>query len=174
LTVVTGLAAVGVVLLRGAAGRGRAVEGPTAQATATLDVSSEPSGASIFVDGAPTGLKTPAALNGLPAGRTVTLRLDLAGHGGISKQATLTADQPQRLSFKLEPALGTVRVRGVPPRATVLLDDRPIEAGEPFSASVGTHKLRVELAGNVLVSKTLEVRPGRQTELELTADRSDP
>jgi hypothetical protein len=173
LTAVAGLAAIGAVMFRGAARGSGAIEAAAPAATASLDLRSQPAGASIFVDGAPTGLKTPAVLSGLPTGRTVTLRLDLAGYVGASKQTTLTAE-PQRLSFTLDPALGTVQVRGVPPRAKILLDDRPIEAAGPFSASFGTHKLRVELADSVLLSKTIEVRPGQETELEITADRSDP
>lgn len=174
LTAVAGLVAVGAVLLRGAVGRSSAAAAPAAQATSDLDLRSQPAGASIFVDGTPTGLRTPAVLSGLPVGRTITLRLDLAGYAGASKQTTLEAGQPQRLSFTLEPAVGTLRVRGVPPRATVLLDDRPIDAAAPFSAPVGTHKLRVELEQSVLFSKTVEVRLGAVTELEITADRSNP
>jgi serine/threonine protein kinase len=174
LAAVAGLVAIGAVLLRGTVGRPGAAAGPAAQATADLDLRSQPEGASIFVDGTPTGLKTPAVLNGLPVARTITLRLDLAGYTGLSKETTLVAGQPQRLSFTLDPAVGTVRVRGVPPRATVLLDDRPIEAAGPFSAPVGTHKLRVELEQSVLFSKTIEVRLGSATELEISADRSTP
>lgn len=168
-----GLLAVGGVLMRGAflhPGAPATVSAPT---TANLELRSQPAGASIFVDGSPTGLKTPAVLSGLPIGRTITLRLDLEGYTGVSRQTTLAAGQPQPLSFTLESALGKVRVRGVPPRATVQLDDRPVDAAGPFSAAVGTHKLRVELEQSVLLAKTIEVRAGTETRVEITADRSD-
>ena len=173
LTAVIGLVAVGG-LLRGTITGPRLTAGPAVQATAGLDLRSQPAGASIFVDGTPTGLTTPAVLSGLPVGRTITLRLDLAGYTGVSKQTTLTEGQPQRLSFTLASAVGTVRLRGLPPRATVLLDDRPIEAAGPLSVSVGTHKLRVELEQSVLLSKTVEIRAGAESELEISADRSNP
>ncbi|HLK89162.1 MAG TPA: serine/threonine-protein kinase [Polyangia bacterium] len=172
LTAVAGLVAIGGALLRRAGGRPGATEA-AAQTTASLDLRSQPAGASIFVDGTPTGLRTPAVLSGLPVGRMITLRLDLAGYAGLSKQTTVSAGEPQRLSFTLAAATGTLRVRGVPARATVLLDGRPIDAAAPFAASVGRHELRALLGQKVLFSKTIDVGPEPQTDLELDADRSD-
>jgi serine/threonine-protein kinase len=103
LLAVAGLAALGAVALRGE--RRESPAGSTApQATASLDLRSRPEGASIFVDGRPTGLRTPAVLSGLPAGRTVKLRIDLPGYLPASRETTLGAGQPQTLSFALERA----------------------------------------------------------------------
>ena len=41
-----------------------------------------------------------------------------------------------------------------------------------IAATVGAHKLRLELEQSVLFSKTIEVRPNAETKLDLTADRS--
>jgi hypothetical protein len=43
-------------------------------------------------------------LSGLPAGRTVKLRIDLPGYLPASRETTLGAGQPQTLSFALERA----------------------------------------------------------------------
>jgi hypothetical protein len=68
--------------------------------------------------------------------------------------------------------MGAVRLVGVPRQATAELDDRPVDPSKPIAAPVGAHRLRVELAETVLVSKTIEVRANAETKLELTADRS--
>ena len=172
LIAVAGLIAIGGVAMRGQILHAAAPAGAPTQSTTSLDLRSQPPGASIFVDGSPTGLRTPAVLSGLPVGRTVTLRLDLAGYSGASRQTRLAAGPAETLSFVLESALGTVRLQGVPAQATAQLDDRPIDVGKPFQASVGTHRLRVELEQSVLVSKTIEVHAGRETELAVTPDRS--
>lgn len=76
------------------------------QTTGSLEVHSRPEGASIFVDGRPTGLKTPATLGGLPVGRTLKLRIDREGFRAVSRETTLTSGQPQTLSFTLESVPG--------------------------------------------------------------------
>jgi len=170
---VGGLAAIGALAMRGTGARAAAA-GPPSGSTASLDLRSQPEGASIFVDGRPTGLKTPAVLGGLPAGRTVKVRLDLAGFAPASREATLAAGGPQTVSFTLESAMGTVRLAGVPRGAKAELDDRPVEAGRPIAAAIGRHKLRVELGGEVLVSKTIEVRADADTKLDVPPlERSD-
>lgn len=172
LIAVAGLGVVGVLAMRGESLRAGTPASAGAQATTSLDLRSQPAGASIFVDGRPTGLKTPAVLDGLPVGRTVKLRVDLAGYAAASKETTLTAGQPQTLSFPLESSMGTVRLVGVPRQATAELDDRPIDPSKPIAASVGAHKLRLELDQTPLISKTIEVRANVETTLDLTADRS--
>jgi serine/threonine protein kinase len=172
LIAVAGLGAIGMVAMRGEGPRAGTAASAAAQATTSLDLRSQPPGASIFVDGRPTGLKTPAALDGLPVGRTVQVRLDLGGYSAASEETTLTAGQPKTLSFTLKSATGTVRLLGVPRQATAELDDRPVDPSNPIVAAVGAHKLRVELDQTVLLSKTIEVRANAETKLDLTMDRS--
>jgi len=166
------LGGIGALAMRGESLQAGTATSVAARATTSIDLRSQPAGASIFVDGSPTGLRTPAVLDGLPVGRTVKLRLDLGGYAAASKETTLTAGQPQTLSFTLESAMGTIRLSGVPRRATAELDDRPVDASKPIAAAVGPHKLRLELEQSVLLSKTIEVRANVETKLELTTDRS--
>lgn len=172
LVALAGLGVVGVLAMRGEGLHTGAPSSAGTLSTASLDLRSQPAGASIFVDGRPTGLKTPAVLDGLPVGQTVKLRLDLAGYTVASKETTLAAGQPQTLSFALESATGTVRLVGVPRQATAELDDRPVDPSKPIAATVGAHKLRLELDQSVLVSKTIDVRANAETKLDLAADRS--
>jgi eukaryotic-like serine/threonine-protein kinase len=172
LLAVAGLAGIGALAMRGESLHGGTAKSGAARATASIDLRSQPAGASIFVDGRPTGLKTPAVLEGLPVGHAVKLRLDLAGYAAASKETTLAAGQPQTLSFTLESATGTVRLVGAPRQATAELDDQPVDPSKPIAASVGAHKLRLELEQSVLFSKTIEVQANTETKLDLTHDRS--
>ncbi|HTB56584.1 MAG TPA: serine/threonine-protein kinase [Polyangia bacterium] len=172
LIAVAGLGGIGALAMRAQSSHAGTATSTAAQATTSLDLRSQPAGASIFVDGRPTGLQTPAVLDGLPVGRTVKLRLDLGGYAPASKETTLGAGQSQTLSFTLESATGTVRLVGVPRQATAELDDRPVDPSKPIAAAVGAHRLRLELEQSVLLSKTIEVRANAETKLDLTADRS--
>src|SRR6185436_19800128 len=60
-----------------------------ASAAAKLELQSRPPGAQVFVDGSPSGLRTPAVLSGLPVGRMVSIRLDLPGYQPVTEQARL-------------------------------------------------------------------------------------
>ncbi len=105
LAALAALAGAGVFVMRGQPG-GEPAGAPSNQSTATLELHSRPEGASIFVDGRPTGLKTPATISGLPVGRTLKLRIDGEGYRPVSREATPTAGPPQTLSFTLEPDPG--------------------------------------------------------------------
>ena len=172
LIAVAGLGGLGALVMRGEGPAAGSATSGAAQATTSIDLRSQPAGASIFVDGRPTGLKTPAVLDGLPVGRAVKLRLDLGGYAAASRETTLAAGQPQTLSFTLESATGTVRLVGVPRQATAELDDRPVDPSKPIAAAVGLHKLRLELEQRVLLAKTIDVRANAETRLDLTTERS--
>ena len=102
LIAVAGLGGIGALAMRGESPPAGTATSAAVRATTSIDLRSQPAGASIFVDGRPTGLKTPAVLDGLPVGRTVKLRVDLGGYAPGSKETTLTAGQPQTVSFTLE------------------------------------------------------------------------
>jgi hypothetical protein len=105
LVVVGGLAGAGVFVMR-SQGQGGSSGAQANQSTATLELHSRPEGASIFVDGRPTGLKTPATISGLPVGRTLKLRIDADGYLPVSRETTPTSGPSETLSFTLEPAPG--------------------------------------------------------------------
>jgi len=102
LVVVAGIGGAVAFTMRGG-GRDSAPATTTVQSTASLELHSQPEGASIFVDGRPTGMKTPATLSGLPVGTTVKLRIDHEGFRPVSRETALSSGQPQTLTFPLEP-----------------------------------------------------------------------
>jgi len=100
-----GVGVVGWVALRGEHSfSGTPPSSRAARATATLEIRSQPSGAHVFVDGSPSGLRTPATLTGLSLGIVVRVRLDKPGFEPASAQVQLTDTQPQIVSLTLKQA----------------------------------------------------------------------
>jgi len=112
-------------------------------------------------------MRTPATLSGLPVGRTVTIRLDLPGYDPASDRARLESGQRARVFLSLREAVGTVRIMAIGRRVTAYLDDRAVDPGKPFSASVGMHKLRVESGGTLLIAEPIEVRAGAEMVIDV-------
>jgi hypothetical protein len=142
-------------------------------AAATLEVQSRPLGAHIFVDGSPSGLKTPAILRGLPTARPLEIRLDKAGFEPIAQKTQLEAGVTKTLSLLLREAVGEIKIVGAPARATVFVDDVAVDARKPISLPAGPHRLRVEVDGSELFSKNVEAKPGETVAVDVN-DRSKP
>ena len=122
----------------------------------------------MFVDGNPTGLKTPAVLKGLPVRRAV----EIAWTNRVTKgrQSRLFSTKGRRAcDVQLREVSSRVRFRGVPRNAAAFLDDAPIDAAGTVVAPAGTHRLRVEAGSNVLYSKSIELEAGAEI-----VDRPDP
>ena len=116
-------AAVGMVLL--AAGAVAFFATTRTPPTRSLQVMSLPAGARLLVDGRDTGQRTPARLSGLPAGRTVRLRLELMGHRAEER---LVAPRQAVVTVRLEPV--ALAVSSPPPRPSA----RP-QAVEPATTA---------------------------------------
>src|SRR5207237_34267 len=83
----TGLVALGAAVALSIFARDRhAAPAVAAATTSTLQVTSDPPGAHLLLDGDPTGLVTPATINGLRAGRTIELRLDKPGYALVNER----------------------------------------------------------------------------------------
>jgi hypothetical protein len=67
------------------------------------------------------------------------------------------------LSFVLEESVGRIRLDGVPPRATIYIDDVATVGKQPLSLPVGPHRLRIEVSGHLVASQSINVRPGEET-----------
>jgi len=170
--VLAGIAAFAAVALRGERSSLDSSAGRAARATATLEIQSQPAGAHVFVDGSPSGLRTPAVLNGITAGSKVQVRLDKAGYEPATEQVTLVEGQKRTLSLVLRGSSGNVKIVGVPARASIYLDDREVDASKPLSASPGAHKLRVETSDGVVFSKSIEVAAGAEVAVDVAQQRS--
>jgi len=113
--VLAGIGAVAVVALRGERSFSEAPAARAARTTATLEIRSQPPGAHVFVDGTPSGLRTPTVLTGLPAGSRVHVRLDKPGYEPVTEQVTLADGQSRAISLTLRPAPAPTKDQGSSP-----------------------------------------------------------
>ncbi|MBK6685333.1 MAG: serine/threonine protein kinase [Deltaproteobacteria bacterium] len=137
---------------------------PMARALATAEITSEPPGAMIFVDGEPTGMTTPNAVRNLPTDREVKVRVTRAGFAPDERTLRPQAGEKSSVNFTLRPSQGTVRFEGVASAARVYVDDTLVNVKSPIELPIGSHQLRVELGDELIESRTFVVQPGEQLE----------
>jgi serine/threonine-protein kinase len=138
-----------------------------------VGVRSVPLGAAVFVDGEPTGLRTPVVLKGLPGGRKIRLRVDKAGYASQEREIEVKAGSVESLAFELLLSDGRVRFEGAPPDALIYVDDVLIAGGEPSRLSAGPHTVRVESRGSLIFAGTVNVVAGEQT-VRVDGTRTNP
>jgi serine/threonine-protein kinase len=129
----------------------------------SLLVQSTPAGAQVLIDGDPSGLTTPARITGLRSGRKVNIQVDKPGFGLARQVAEVPAGGERVISLSLVESVGLVRLTGVPPHAEVYVDDVLVDAQSPISTAIGTHRLRVESAGQLYASMNINVQKGEHS-----------
>jgi hypothetical protein len=166
---IAGVAVVAVLLLGvlwlmrsdGAAGVSSS-EGAAATMGSLL-VQSTPAGAQVLIDGDPSGLTTPARITGLRSGRKVNIQVDKPGYGLARQMAEVPAGGERVISLSLIESVGLVHLTGVPLHAEVYVDDVLVDAQNPISTAIGPHRLRVESAGQLYASMSINVQKGEHT-----------
>jgi eukaryotic-like serine/threonine-protein kinase len=157
-----------VGLIAGRAAPPSAAAAATA-APATLELSSTPPGAAVFIGDEPTGMKTPVTLTGLPAG-AVVVRLELPGHLPAEATFTLAAGATAAEQLVLPASAGRLIVAGLPAGAEVLVDGDAHPAGELITLASGRHEVRVLVGGATVAQQAIDTTTGDQR-WELQGDR---
>lgn len=123
--------------------------------TATFEVTSDPPGASVALDGASGGL-TPVTLERVASGEH-RLRVQLDGHAPFEQSFSAEPGQRATIDARLEPLPARLSVVSVPPGARLYVDnqrrgDTPVtlEGLKP-----GAYRLRAELPGFATVGRTV-------------------
>jgi serine/threonine protein kinase len=161
--------AIGIVVLLSSSGESspwsdKAPGSQSVRHDGRVEVRSTPDGAAVFVDGEPTGLRTPVLLKGLAEGRSLSLRVDKAGFASQERTIVLAAGSPETQTFELLASAGLVRFVGAPANASIYVDDVKITLDErPLELTVGRHMVRVETLGSLIFSDTVSVVAGEQT-----------
>lgn len=137
-----------------------------ALAAGSLTVRSEPAGARIFVDGADTGLFTPATVANLPAGlHAVTLQ------GACSRGEAAVRILDGRTEERLIPLVdggGTLTVQVTPPDAEVTVDGAVVVPGQPTPVGCGARTLAANRAGHTPAVLTVQVGYGDELVVPLS------
>jgi len=108
---------VAAVALRGERSFSQAPSTRAARAAASLEIRSQPPGAHVFVDGTPSGLRTPTVLTGLAPGSRVQVRLDKPGYEPVTEQVTLADGQARVISLTLRESPAPQGQQGQPDEA---------------------------------------------------------
>jgi formylglycine-generating enzyme required for sulfatase activity len=124
-----------------------------------LQVTSEPPGAAITVDGAFRG-ESPLQVE-IPAGRNVLVKATKAGHASAEAVVTIGRGETLPVALRLTAEMGEVQVEADPPDATVLVDGQPQgRAGQTLRLSAAPHDLEVRRDGYEPHRARLTPRPG--------------
>ncbi|MCE9573737.1 MAG: PEGA domain-containing protein, partial [Deltaproteobacteria bacterium] len=130
-------------------------------APATLEIASTPPGAAIFIGGEPTGLVTPATLTGVGPG-DLEVRVELPGHQPSARVLDLKSGARVRHTFELTAEEGRLALGGLPPGASILVEQVAHPAGEVITVPAGRHELRVVVAGETIARQTIDIVAGLQ------------
>jgi hypothetical protein len=126
-----------------------------------LEVSTDPSGADVTVDGVRRG-PSPVLVRSLPVPATHTVEASLSGHATASGSTGVTATSVTRLQLRLPVGTAELRLASDPPGAEILLAGVP-SGGTPAlltAVPVGIVPLRLRLTGYETVDTSLVIRPG--------------
>ena len=129
----------------------------------TLEVESEPPGASIFLDGEPTGMRTPAKIRSLAPHRKILVGLAKPGFASAERRVQLQSDAVRIEKFALTRSTGAAEFRKLPNGASVYVDGQRVETtGGPLQLPIGVHDIRVETQDELLFEGKIEIVPGTQ------------
>ncbi len=133
---------------------------------AIIRIESEPVGADIWLDDAPTGERTPGEmLFSELVGKTIYLELE--GHKACTLSATTPEDQ--QISCVLRALPAELSVQSEPPGAMVTLNDERIGKTpivREFSANKSKARLEIELDGYRKEKRLVSLRAGKTTTIK--------
>lgn len=131
-----------------------------------LNVVSSPEGVNVTISGTYYG-QTPISI-GLAPGKNYQLEASRAGYKSAIRRFDVEPDEDQRISLRLEPIVGQIRLEVSPANATLLIDDTAL--GNPnriLELPARAHRLRIELAGYAAFETEVIPQPGLPQQLTI-------
>ena len=181
---------IGAFLLLGAVGGGLfymkskddALATPPAAAAVptkgSVVVTSEPPGASIWINGDLRAEVTPATIDKLPTGVALDVKLTKDGFENAKQQITLKDSEPGNITVELKKGSVIVDVKVTPEdvTATFAIDGKTVNGPKIESVTSGvSHKLTVNAPGYTEASVTFTGDPLETKQLEVTLEKApDP
>jgi len=176
------------------AGKRLAVSIPLTELAALVAISSQPSDASVLVDGAETGHVTPTQIAVPKGNHTFTVRkvgyFDATSKAGLSPGQNIhlalalnqirsdVAVQPvkklRRLYGKPPAGMGWVQIKTTPKGAQISINRRPLDSPAPadFLLEIGDYEVTLTFSGYKPVQKVIHVEDGSKIEIEELLERS--
>lgn len=129
----------------------------------TLNITSEPANAAVYIDGAPKGTVTSSGLKVAGLGIGVhKIRVSKAGHQPYEVEMTVENGEGNALHAVLTPKPGSIVITSTPSGAQVSVDGRP-QGNTPCSVTnlfPGTYNVKVEKPGYEDGQLSVSVGPG--------------
>jgi eukaryotic-like serine/threonine-protein kinase len=163
----------------------------TAPINGTISVQSQPTGASIILDGKDTGKKTPAHVAAARGAHSIVLKQP--GYVDATASANLKADgetvtvsetlakvgetkeiKPiggfKKIFGGASENMGRVRIETKPKGAKVTVGTQVVSKTTPveFALNPGSYQVKLELEGYATLQKTVEINAGKRIQLEET------
>ncbi|MBC8551800.1 MAG: PEGA domain-containing protein, partial [Candidatus Brocadiales bacterium] len=130
-----------------------------------ININSNPSGATIHIDGKNVG-KTPKTITDLlPGMHLVEVKLD--GHETWSESAEVKGDKENTLTAKLQKLTGSINIKSNPPEAAIYLDSEKIGTTPDTlkSVAIGAHEVEISMEGYAEWKKSLNIKKGKEITL---------
>ncbi|MEI8139485.1 MAG: PEGA domain-containing protein [bacterium] len=140
--------------------------------SAVLTVKTEPSGASVKVNGLSKGV-TPCTIDRLPAGEN-ELNISLPDYVVYRSKIKLLANQAESLDITLKPVPGVLSVISIPTGAKLYIDEK-LCGQTPLTLDAmdaGSHVIRAELDGFAPETRTIDFQQGEKKVEELRLERN--
>lgn len=135
-------------------------------ADGNVQVSSQPSGAAVTVEGKYRG-QTPLGLS-LAPGKSHRVSFSAPGHRPAEREVQVGAEGSQDLVVKLEPILGSVVLAIEPADAQIKIDGRVIEPGTTrVQLTAMPHRVEASKAGFATATATVTPRESLEQRVEL-------
>ena len=134
-----------------------------------LEISSDPAGAEVSVNGVPRGA-TPLTIKDVPKGH-VLVKTTMKGYKDDVRELVVAAGDVQRLALQMEPLPGKLSLASVPSGARVYVDG-DVRGLAPIDVVVkpGLHSVRAEMAGCDTEMREIEVGLGETVVHEFRMD----
>ncbi len=159
---------------RDAAASARSAE-PAVAAKGTMEVASEPPGASIWINGDLRPETTPATIAQLPIGMPLDVKLTMDGFEHAKQQISLEADKPAKVQLELKKGSVVVEVKVAPEGtpATMSLDGKAVPGPRIDGIASGvSHRLVVSAPGYVDATLTFTGAPMETKHLDVTLEKA--
>ncbi len=126
----------------------------------SLEIKSEPAGASVIVNGVKRGV-TPLALSGIPKG-TAVVKIEQDGYKDETREIRMNAGEKETLFLSLVALPGTLHLLSQPSGASFYVNGEPRGTAPLTIANLkpGTYEVRCEKEGFGVVEKTITLENG--------------
>ncbi|PIU58473.1 MAG: hypothetical protein COS89_00195 [Deltaproteobacteria bacterium CG07_land_8_20_14_0_80_38_7] len=149
---------------------------PLKKSIYTLSITSNPTGATIFLNDKEASLKTPATINNLEVNKHYSLGLYLEGYKFWSKDIETKENETQNFEVQLELNYGSLYVMTQPSGALILLNGTPAGQAPIEMDKLEPHKVyRLEawLEGYKAYYQDIEFDAGKRKEMHLRLEKEE-